>query len=64
MGKMDYIIDITPYIYIKRQAIAAHKSQCEVLDFEEATLGLNRYRGEMHCWPEGDYAEVFQEIKF
>ena len=58
----DHIVDISPYVAIKRTAIRAHKSQCEVLDFEEAILGLNRYRGEMFSWPEGDYAEIFQKL--
>lgn len=60
---LDQIIDISPYINIKRSAILVYKSQCTVMDFDEAILGLNRYRGEMHSWPGGDYAEVFMELK-
>jgi N-acetylglucosamine malate deacetylase 1 len=56
------INDITAYIDLKQKAILAYESQCAVLQFDEAILGLNRYRGEMHCWPEGEYAEAF-EIK-
>jgi len=58
--KMDYIVDISEYVEIKRNAILAYKSQCEVLSFDEAILGLNRYRGEMHSWPGGNYAEIFK----
>lgn len=57
--RMAAIVDISPCVESKRAAIRAHASQCEVLDFEAAALGLNRYRGEMHSWPGGDYAEVF-----
>lgn len=60
--KMDHIEDISSYVEIKRKAIQAHKSQCAVMNFEEAILGLNRYRGEMHSWPGGDYAEVFVKM--
>jgi N-acetylglucosamine malate deacetylase 1 len=57
--QIDHIEDISPYVETKRIAIQAHKSQCLVLRFDEAILGLNRYRGEMHSWPGGDYAEIF-----
>ena len=60
---MDHIVDISAYVAIKRKAIKAHKSQCDVLKFYESALALNRYRGEMHSWPGGDYAEVFKEMK-
>ena len=57
---IDHIVDISPYVDTKRRAIQAYKSQCEVLAFDEAILGLNRYRGEMHSWPGGEYAEIFK----
>lgn len=63
LQRIDEIVDITPYLAIKRSAIRAHSSQCAVMDFEAAALGLNRYRGEMHSWPGGDYAEVFCELR-
>jgi LmbE family N-acetylglucosaminyl deacetylase len=58
---IDHIVDISPYVESKRKAIRAYKSQCEVLAFDEAILGLNRYRGEMHSWPGGDHAEIFKK---
>jgi LmbE family N-acetylglucosaminyl deacetylase len=59
---MDEIVDITAYAKIKRQAIRAYRSQCAVMSFDDAALGLNRYRGEMFSWPEGEYAEVFARL--
>jgi LmbE family N-acetylglucosaminyl deacetylase len=62
MERMDEIVDISPYVEVKRKAIRAYRSQCAVMRFEEAALALNRYRGEMHCWPGGDYAESFTRL--
>jgi N-acetylglucosamine malate deacetylase 1 len=60
---LDRIEDISGYIEVKRKAIKTYQSQCAIMNFEEAILGLNRYRGEMHSWPGGDYAEVFKRMK-
>ena len=57
--KIDHIVDISDYIKYKMAAIRMYKSQCRLVKFNQAFLGLNRYRGEMHSWPGGDYAEVF-----
>ena len=62
LQRMDQIVDITPYIGTKIAAIRAHKSQCEVLGFDDAFVGLARYRGEMFSWPDGDYAEIFAQL--
>ena len=62
LQKMDDIIDISPYVSAKVAAIRAHKSQCDIMRFDEAALALNRFRGEMHSWPGGDYAEVFRHM--
>lgn len=61
--QIDDIVDITPFIDIKIAAIRAYKSQCDVMKFDDASLGLSRFRGEMHSWPGGEYAEIFQRMK-
>ena len=63
LQEMDEIVDISAYLDEKLAVVRAHKSQCDVLKFDEAIRGLNRYRGEMHSWPGGDYAEVFQWMR-
>jgi LmbE family N-acetylglucosaminyl deacetylase len=57
--KLDEIIDISEFMKQKIRAVRAYRSQCAEVGFAEAVLGLNRYRGEMHSWPGGDYAEAF-----
>ena len=62
--KLDEIVDISPFIETKMAAIRAYKTQCAVMDFDEAFRGLSRYRGELHSWPGGEYAEVFVNPEF
>ena len=67
LTNIDVVVDISRYVDEKLAAIRAYESQCEVLHFDEAMLGLARYRGEMFCWPkseegEGRYAEVFRKL--
>src|SRR5262245_16730671 len=59
LPRMDDVVDISEHLEVKLDAIRAHKSQCDVVRFDESARGLGRYRGEMHSWPGGDYAEVF-----
>ncbi len=61
LAQIDHVIDISEQIEAKRSAIRAYRSQCDVMAFDEAFTGLARYRGEMHSWPGGPYAEVFSE---
>jgi len=63
LQRMDEIVDVTPFVKTKRRAIRAYRSQCDVMDFDDAIIGLNRYRGEMFSWPEGEYAEVFAKLE-
>jgi LmbE family N-acetylglucosaminyl deacetylase len=64
LNTIDIIHDISPYIEVKRSAILAHRCQCEVMKLHEATIALNRYRGEMHNTTGGIYAEVFMRYRY
>jgi LmbE family N-acetylglucosaminyl deacetylase len=59
VARIDHVVDISEVIEDKLRAIRAYRSQCDVMRFDEAFHGLARYRGEMHSWPGGAYAEVF-----
>lgn len=63
MVRMTHTVDISPYLEVKFAAIRAHETQCSVLRFDDAMLGLARCRGEMHSWFGGEYADVFREVR-
>jgi len=64
MQQIDEVVDISEYMEVKLAAVRVYKSQCAVMRFDEAVLGLDRYRGEMHSgWPAARYAEIFSEWK-
>ena len=63
LQRLDEIIDVSEQMERKVRAMRAYRSQCAVVGFVEALRGLNRYRGEMHSWPGGNYAEAFTRLR-
>jgi len=53
--------DISAVIEQKRKSLQAHRSQMENLPYDEAILGLGRYRGIMSG--SGAYAEAFEVLR-
>lgn len=53
------VLDVSDFIERKVAAVRQHRSQTALIAFDEAVLGLARYRGEMYSWHGGAYAEVF-----
>ena len=62
LTQLDLIVDVSDVVEDKLAAIRAYESQCRVMAFDEAALGLMRWRGELHSWPGGAYAEVFTRV--
>ena len=60
--KLDHIVDVSDVIETKMAALRCYRSQNQFMDFEEASRGLARYRGAMHSWPGGPFAEVFCNV--
>jgi LmbE family N-acetylglucosaminyl deacetylase len=63
LQQIDDVVDITEFIELKLAAIRAHKSQCDVMRFDDAMLGLARYRGALHGWNGVRYAEIFMRVQ-
>lgn len=62
LRRMDAIEDISNVMEAKLAAIRAYRTQVEALPFDAAFEGLARYRGEMHSWPGGPFAEGFRRL--
>ena len=65
------IVDITSVVEKKRAGIACHASQIAGMDYTEATLGLNRFRGlrvdvhygeAFHVCPAGRFVELASSL--
>jgi N-acetylglucosamine malate deacetylase 1 len=61
--ELSEIVDVSSFMERKLRAVRSYRSQCAVVGFAEAVRGLNRYRGELHSWPGGNYAEGFTRMK-
>jgi LmbE family N-acetylglucosaminyl deacetylase len=62
LTQLDLIVDVSDVVEDKLAAIRAYDSQCRVMRFDDAALGLMRWRGELHSWPGGAYAEAFTRV--
>ncbi len=56
------IVDISAVISQKEKAIQAHVSQIKALQYDQAIIGLNRYRAKMYTKKSFEYAEAFLVI--
>lgn len=53
------LVDISAFAEQKRNAIQAHQSQLQQLDYQQAVFGLNQYRAKLYSKKAMDYAEAF-----
>jgi LmbE family N-acetylglucosaminyl deacetylase len=64
LRRIDKVVDISDHMEAKLAAVRAHRCQCDIMRFDDAVCGLNRYRGVMHSgWPAATYAEVFTAMR-
>ncbi len=61
LQETSYIEDISPFMLDKLKALRCHQSQLQMIKYDEAVQGLNRYRGVMSG--QGQFCEAFQVIK-
>lgn len=61
MATYNLVIDITTAVNIKLAALNRYQSQLKTKDWQDAALGLNRFRGVTSG--KGKYAEVYEVLK-
>ena len=61
LAVVDEVVDITAVEHRKRAAIRCYTTQIEHVDFEDALLGLARYRGAFWLWEHGVNTGRFAE---
>lgn len=61
LNKFGFVENITDFIEKKSAALCQHKSQIAEVKYNEATIGLNRYRGAMTG--KGRHCECFEVLK-
>ncbi|NLV67830.1 MAG: PIG-L family deacetylase [Spirochaetes bacterium] len=61
LQQVSFVEEITSCMEQKLEALRMHASQIKYIRYDEAVMGLNRYRGIMSG--KGDYCECFQLLK-
>ncbi len=61
LQRPSYIEDISSFMPAKLAALRCHQSQLEMIRYDDAVQGLNRYRGVLTG--KGEFCEAFQVIK-
>lgn len=61
LQEVSYVEDISSWIETKLAALRCHQSQLEMIGYDDAVHGLNRYRGILSG--KGEFCEAFQVIK-
>jgi LmbE family N-acetylglucosaminyl deacetylase len=62
LAEYNHIVDITPYMSLKINALRCHQSQVQVIAYDQGIIGLNRYRGVTSG--KGTYCECFAKTVF
>ncbi|KUG02502.1 hypothetical protein ASZ90_020134 [hydrocarbon metagenome] len=61
LQRPSYIEDISDFMPAKLEALRCHRSQLEIIRYDDAIQGLNRYRGVLTS--KGQFCEAFMVIK-